>query len=48
VPDETGTPAQQYAKILNIQKAKVYRIRGLTVEEEYDIDNTNEANENSK
>lgn len=41
LPREEGTPAQQYARMLKIPKAKVIRISGMETEE-YDISNDEE------
>ncbi|CAG9809499.1 unnamed protein product [Chironomus riparius] len=44
LPKEDGTSAQQFARMLNIQKAKVVRISGLQTEQ-YDIDHTTNETE---
>lgn len=41
LPKEDGTAAQQYAKMLGIEKAQVVRIKGFTTEH-YEIDNSTE------
>jgi len=46
LPKEDGTSAQQFARMLNIPKAKVVRISGLS-SEQYDIDHTNETEFNN-
>lgn len=46
LPKEDGTSAQQFARMLNIPKAKVVRISGLS-SEQYDIDQTNETEFNN-
>lgn len=45
IPKEDGTPSQQFARILNINKAKVIRISDGT-REEYEIDNSQDAESN--